>query len=209
VLHEFITANRDEIIERCRLKVAGRPAPPPTQAEIDHGVPMFLDQLVDELRQGPTSNQAITATAVEHGRQFLRQGYSIAQLVHDYGDVCQTVTEMAIKQDARISADDFRALNRCLDDAIAGSVTEYSNQQQVDSEIGAISDSERLSVLARAVRVDLEAVKLAFDTMAVGVVGLTGGTAMLLQQSLAKAQESNQRMLAQLRVADPLAESPQ
>ena len=52
MLHEFISLNRDEIITRCRAKVATRSVPPPTEAEIDHGVPLFLDQLADALRLG-------------------------------------------------------------------------------------------------------------------------------------------------------------
>ena len=47
VLHEFIAINRDQIICRCRAKVSGRSTPPPTEAEIDHGVPVLLDQLRD------------------------------------------------------------------------------------------------------------------------------------------------------------------
>ena len=54
MLHEFIAVNRDEIIRRCRAKVATRSVPPPTEAEIDHGVPVFLDQLRDALRLGLT-----------------------------------------------------------------------------------------------------------------------------------------------------------
>jgi hypothetical protein len=46
MLHEFITLNRVEIVRRCRAKVATSTVPPPTKAEIDHGVPLFLDQLV-------------------------------------------------------------------------------------------------------------------------------------------------------------------
>jgi hypothetical protein len=45
VLHEFVDAHREEIVRRCRAKVASRSVPPPTEAEIDHGVPVFLDQL--------------------------------------------------------------------------------------------------------------------------------------------------------------------
>ena len=59
MLHEFIAVNRDEIIRRCRAKVATRSVPPPTGAEIDHGVPVFLDQLVDALRLGRTSSPEI------------------------------------------------------------------------------------------------------------------------------------------------------
>ena len=56
MLHEFIAINRDELIGRCRAKVAARSVPPPTESEIDHGVPMFLDQLVEEMRLGLSAN---------------------------------------------------------------------------------------------------------------------------------------------------------
>ena len=56
MLYEFIAVNRDDIIRRCRAKVARRSVPPPTQAEIDHGVPVFLDQLGDALRLGLMSS---------------------------------------------------------------------------------------------------------------------------------------------------------
>lgn len=38
MLYEFIEVNRDEIVDRCRAKVAARSMPPPTAQEIDHGV---------------------------------------------------------------------------------------------------------------------------------------------------------------------------
>src|SRR5579862_3238882 len=53
MLYEFITFNRAEIIDRCRAKVATRSIPPPSDAEINHGVPLFLDQLVEILQSGP------------------------------------------------------------------------------------------------------------------------------------------------------------
>src|ERR1700730_13395817 len=86
MLHDFVTVNRDEIILRCRAKVATRSEPPPTEAEIDHGVPMFLDQLVDELHHGLSANADIAKTATKHGSDLLRQGFTVSQLVHDYGD---------------------------------------------------------------------------------------------------------------------------
>ena len=59
------------------------------------------------------------------------QGFNISQVVHGYGDVCQSITDLAVEMDAPISTDDFRTLNRCLDDAIAGAVTEFSRAQDV------------------------------------------------------------------------------
>ena len=148
MLHEFIAVNREEIIRRCRAKVATRSVPPPTEAEIDHGVPVFLDQLVDALRLGLTSSPEIGRSAVQHGHDLLLQGFTVSQVVHDYGDVCQSITELAVETNAPISTEDFRTLNRCLDDAIAGAVTEYGrerNQSTLDGE--AARGSERARVL--------------------------------------------------------------
>ena len=52
MFHEFVTANRGEIIARTRAKVALRSAPRPTQRELETGVPLFLDQLVAVLGGG-------------------------------------------------------------------------------------------------------------------------------------------------------------
>ena len=126
--------------------------PPPTEAEISHGVPLFLDQLVDALRLGLWSSPQIEKSAVLHGHELLLQGFTVSQVVQDYGDVCQSVTGLAVEMNAPISTDDFRTLNRCLDDAIAGAVTEYGlgrNQSTLDGE--SARGSERLGFLAHQV----------------------------------------------------------
>jgi hypothetical protein len=51
--------------------------------------------------------------------------------VHAYGDVCQSITDLAVELNAPISTDDFRTLNRCLGDAIASAVTVYAHEQDV------------------------------------------------------------------------------
>ena len=83
MLHEFITLNRDAIIWRCRAKVAKRSIPTPSEAEIKHGVPLFLDQLVDALRAGETSNLEIDRSAGHHGHDLLLKGFTVSQVVHD------------------------------------------------------------------------------------------------------------------------------
>jgi len=50
MLHEFLSSNRDELIRRCRSKVSKRDSPPVTALELEYGVPLFLDQLVETLR---------------------------------------------------------------------------------------------------------------------------------------------------------------
>ena len=70
-LDYFIAANREEIIARCRAKVATKSLPTPIEAEIDHGVPRFLDQLSDALHLGERSNPDIGRSAVQHGHDLL------------------------------------------------------------------------------------------------------------------------------------------
>src|SRR6476619_3305843 len=102
MLHEFIALNREEIISRCRTKVATRSVPPPASADIDHGVPEFLDQLVAALSPSATANPAFTNresndSASRHGHDLLMQGLTVSQVVHGYGDICQSITELALE----------------------------------------------------------------------------------------------------------------
>lgn len=47
MFHEFLAAHRDLILERARARIASREAPVATTAELEHGLPVFMDQLVD------------------------------------------------------------------------------------------------------------------------------------------------------------------
>jgi hypothetical protein len=173
LLADFIEAHRDELIGRCRAKVAKRAAPPPTEAEIDHGVPLFLNQLCRELSNGRSETHEISKSALEHGHDLLLRGFTIGQVVHDYGDVCQSITDLAVETNAPISASDFRTLNRCLDDAIAGAVTEFAREQ----DIGRDADTSELSGLVNSA-------SAAFQSLQSGRVGVGGATGVVLGRSL-------------------------
>ena len=124
-------------------------------------------------------------------------GLSIAQVVRDYGDVCQTVTELAIEQDAAISADEFRTLNLCLDDAIAEAVTMYSRQsERAIAEEG----TERLGVLAHEMRNLLNTAMLSFEAIKTGRVGPGGSTGSMHRQALIGLRDLIDRSLADVRL---------
>lgn len=48
-MHRFLANNRDELIERCKEKVARRPLRSATEQQLANGVPLFLDQLIRTL----------------------------------------------------------------------------------------------------------------------------------------------------------------
>ena len=201
VLREFIAVNRDEIIRRCRAKVGMRSIPPPTEAEIDHGVPLFLDQLVDALRLGLSSSLEIGKSALLHGHELLLQGFTVSQVVQDYGDVCQSITELAVETSAPISAEEFRLLNGCLDYAIAGAVTQYGrerDQSVIDGESG--RENERLGFFAHELRNLVHTAMIAFEVIKSGNVGVAGSTGSVLYRCLAEARDLIARSLAEVRL---------
>ena len=111
---------------------------------------------------------------------MLRQGFTVDQVVHDYGDLCQAVTELALEKNAPVSTDEFHTLNRCLDDAIADAVTEFGWQRdQLISQMGSRAMSERLGSLAHELRNHLNTAMLSYagDRVLIEVQDECGGLA--------------------------------
>ena len=205
MLHQFITANRGEIIERCRAKAASRLLTPLTGAVMEHGVPLFLDQLTNALELGLTTSPEISRSASRHGHDLLGQGFSLSQVVHDYGDVCQAITEMGVEAKAPISTDDFRVLNRCLDDAIAGAVTAYGREQsQSDIDGESARGDERLGFFAHEMRNLVNTAILAFEVLKTGGVGVAGSTGTVLHRSLLASRALIGRSLAEIRLTQEI-----
>jgi signal transduction histidine kinase len=196
MLSDFVTQNRAEILKRSRARVAKRSAPRPTDEELEKGIPLFLDQLAQALRATP-DDVALDGDAAKHGADLLRMGFSIAQVVRDYGDVCQTITELAIELDAPITTDEFRNLNKCLDDAIAGAVTEYQRLRERSRDH---DETERLGYLAHELRNKINAALLAHGMLKEGLLGIGGSTGAVLERNLRGLQDLITRSLTAVRV---------
>jgi signal transduction histidine kinase len=200
MLYEFVSTYRDTIIAKTRVKVSTRPWPPASSAELEHGLPMFLTQLAETLRwehtDTPFSNDAIGDTAAHHGRELLALGFTVAQIVHDYGDICQAITELAIEQSAPITTDEFHVLNRCLDTAIAGAVTEHA---RITAESRSMEEHERVGQVVHELRNMLNTAILAFDVMKRGTVGVNGNTGAVLGRSLTALRDLVDSTLSDIR----------
>ena len=212
MLHEFLTSNRVDLIARCREKVARRLKRPDIPSATAHGVPLFLQQLADTLRleesvRGRNSGEAepivmeIGRAASLHGVELLRRGYSIDQVVRDYGDVCQAVTELAIEQKAFITTDEFRTLNRCLDDAIADAVTAFGHARQVTTKNDAADLHRRLDAFAEEQRRLLDIAIHSYAAIKTGSVGMGGATGTLLIHTLNELRVLADRSLPEIRIA--------
>jgi signal transduction histidine kinase len=199
MLHEFLTENHEEIITRARAKAFARTAPRATGDELENGIPMFLTQLVEMLRHPSREfgNTEIGSSATRHGDDMRRMGFTVGQVVQDYGGLCQAITELAVESSTAISTEDFKTLNGCLDGAVASAVTEFGRQREQS-----ISDHgvEELGVLAHELRNALNIATLAFGALQSGTVGTSGSTSEVVSRSLARMRDLLDRSLAEVRL---------
>lgn len=198
MLREFLAEHRDELVVRAQQKASRRPAPRATAVEINNGVPLFLDQLVALMRAADGEpNSDIGSSAATHGAELHERGFSIGQVVHGYGDLCQAVTQLASELDAPISTEDFKIFNCCLDDAIARAVTEYARLRDVTQ---GQRQAEQLGELAHELRNSLNAATLAYTVLREGRVGIGGSTGDLLGRSLRGLKDLINRSLTSVRL---------
>lgn len=221
MLHDFLTSHRDELIQHCREKVARRYAPQRTPQVVDHGVPLFLQQLVHTLEAeqlttaraesepGPSPVPTdIGRGATLHGAELLRLGFTVDQVVHHYGDVCQAITELAVRKGSPIETDEFRTLNRCLDEAIADAVTAYGEERENTILDQAADLHHRLGVLAEEQR---RLVDISLQTLAAiqtGQLGATGATGTALVRTLKELRDLIERTLPEIRLISGLTKPP-
>jgi signal transduction histidine kinase len=202
MLHEFIATYRDAIIRRSREKLTARPCPSATTTELENGVALFLTQLSQTLQHEESgmlySPAAIGSTATLHGRELLARGFTVSQVVHDYGDICQAVTELAIEQNARITTAEFHTLNRCLDTATADAVTEHA---RLTAESRSAEEAERSGRVAHETRDLLNTALLAFEALKRGTVAINGSTGAVLGRSLTNLRDLVDSTLAEVRMA--------
>jgi hypothetical protein len=203
-MNRFLSDNFSELITRCTAKVSQRPRRAATPEQLANGIPLFLAQLIDTLvaeNEGRTAESlrlsgasggnasrlsVMGASATAHGEALLELGYSVDQVVHDYGDLCQAITDLAVERAAPFSVNEFRTLNRCLDNAIADAVTEFSVRRDATLSVKRHADeNERRGSLVHELRNHLQAAILAHRALETGYVAAGGSTGALLKRSLA------------------------
>jgi signal transduction histidine kinase len=201
MLHRFVTRHRDEIIAETKAMVAAREYPEGLALDFEHGVPVFLTQLSDALgvdTSGAHTPSPIGPSAARHGAEMVAVGFNFSQVVHEYGDVCQAVTRLALEHNVLITAHEFCILNRCLDTALAEAVTEYG---RITADARAARETERLGQLAHELRNLLQTARLAFDILKGGSVPVNGSTGAVLGRVLLGLSHLVGSTLANVRVA--------
>jgi len=141
-------------------------------------------------------------SATRHGKELQAHGFTVEEVVHDYGDLCQSISDLACETGAEIETDEFRTLNRCLDNAIASAVTEFGYQRDVGiADKQAVALNERLGFFAHELRNKLCTATLALSIIKQGNVGLGGATGGVLDRSLVGLANLIDRSLAEVRMS--------
>ena len=217
VLHDFLTLHKTDLLEECRARARERDPSRSPATRMSDGIPTFLNQLIRTLQieqtstpqrsrlvsgpsgGGPAASEVADSAAI-HGRELSRRGCSVDQVVHEYGDLCQSIGDLAIAHDESISVDEFRTLNRCLDNGIADAVTEFAADRLALVRLSVSgAQNERLGVLAHELRNHLHTATLAIMALRAGKVGLTGATGAVLDRSLIGMRALIDRSLADVR----------
>ena len=138
----------------------------------------------------------MTESALLHGGELRKAGFTLAQVVHGYGDVCQAVTGLAVEQEVGISSDEFKTLNRCLDEAIGQAVTEFARQRDI-----AVSNrgTERQGFFVHEVRNLLGNALLALEVLKTGKVGIGGSMGAVLERNLLALRDLVERTVEEVR----------
>ena len=221
-MHTFLLNNRDELISRCKLKVAQRPKRGATRQQLANGIPLFLDQLTrtlgaedaDEAAEslrisGPSGGDSLAlsemgVTATAHGKDLLNLGYSVDQVVHDYGDLCQAITDLAFERDAPFATSEFRTLNRCLDNAIADAVTEFGFQRESNlARQQNTEENRRAGFLAHELRNSLATATNSVRALELSGMPMSGATGAILKRSLTAMGNLIARALDEVRSGAP------
>lgn len=202
MLHEFLVENRDAILARTRELIEARGCPAPTEEELSTGIPIFFEQLVEHLRRRAglpsTPCRTIDEVASKRGVDMVRFGVTMSHVVHDYGALCQAITEKAYKSRTDIGAQEYQAFNATMDDAIAAAVTAYFHRHE---ELNTQKDAQYLGFLAHEMRNAVASALLAFQVIQRGQVSTTGSTADVVLRSLNSLRNLIDSSLANARLS--------
>jgi hypothetical protein len=102
LLYEFLLVEREKILALCTNKIVRLADSRSSSEKMERGLPLVYDELIEVLRGdadefGEARNDEIESlhrdSAERRAKESLRLGYSISQVVHSYGALCQAITQ--------------------------------------------------------------------------------------------------------------------
>ncbi len=202
MLHDFLTKEREPILAQCEDAILSFGEQVGTRKPMSGGWHLFYDQLIDLLKRDQpfefhTERGIYTQDAETHAKEYLRLGYTVSEVVHSYGVICQTITRFADEMSFNITSREFRQLNLSLDTAIAEAVTEFERVKSVNRDS---RETERLGFLAHELRNNLQSASIALEMIEGGSFGARSNTGGVLQNSLGRMADLIDTALTEVRM---------
>jgi hypothetical protein len=202
MLSEFLSHDREMILELSRRKVIAGAGSAPDPDAWNQGLPEVYDHLISSLEYiakygARSAGESDEAAAAKRGEKMLRLGLTVSQVVHGYGAICQAITEAAQEKGFPISPDEFNVINRVLDIAIAEAVTAYEG---LHNGLVREEESRRLGALAHDLRNALTNVTLSHLMIKSGTIGISGETNAVLERGLRRMADIIDRSLEEVRL---------
>jgi signal transduction histidine kinase len=203
MLHEFLVGNFDELVSRAKALGSARRWRAASAPDLERGLPLLLAQLGEALRRetstaAPTADVGVGSIAARHARALLEKGWPASQIVRDYGDLREAITELAIARGTPISLEELGALGRCLDTASAEAVAQYARLKE---EATSHREVERLGQVGHDLRNHLQTAQLSFRALKTGKADIAGSAGDALDRSLVRIRELVDTRLSEVRLA--------
>lgn len=199
MLYEFLENHREAVLALAEESVIVRAGALASSDELRRGLPVFYEHLIHFLKTPDLVNpeETIHAGATIHGKELLRLKYTLSQVVHSYGSLCQAITGHASREEVAISSQEFKYLNLCLDIGIASAVSEFQFRTVQASEAKEIL---HLGGLVHELRNALSSATIAHEMIKQGLVGTGGSTASVLEENLMRMRHLIDRSFSEVRL---------
>jgi hypothetical protein len=192
MLHGFLAENFDDLVARAQVKGAARRSPSTATGGLEPGVSLLLAQLGAALRGEPSTVSGAASAAPDGddapvaaraARTLLERGWTVSQIVHDYGDLREAIAELAAEQGRPVAPEVLGALSRGIDRAIADAVEAYAH---LKDEATSHREVARLGQVGHDLRNQLQTALLSFRALRTGKADVGGGAGDALGRSLAR-----------------------
>ena len=202
-LHEFLQVNRERILALTGAKTLAISESKPTTENLQKDLPEFYDYLVSVLKREAEADHKVAAlsphppSTARHGKESSQLGYTVSQVVHGYGAICQAITETAQSTKTEITPGEFCTLNMSLDNAIAEAVAEFQKEHTMAEDQ---DRDKQLGFLVHELRNALSGAILAHTLIKQGVVGTGGSTNAMMERAFQRMRDMLDRSFAELRM---------
>ena len=166
---------------------------------------LFIAQLLEQLRRDAGVETAapspgVSDSAESRGAALHDQRCSPAEIVFDYGAVCDAITTVAIRCDVSVTAQELRTLNLLVDGAVTSALEGYSRQRNRLDEKRLQEQALELGQLSHELRNVLNTALFSYQVIDRGPTPLRSRTGQALGRALLRMRHLVDRTLVEVRL---------